>query len=202
MKTILFLVGSLRAESHNRRLANVLADNLPEGYTPAFFDLGMIPLYNDDLTGDKTPAAVTALRDAIRAAAGVFIVSPEYNYAIPGVVKNAIDWASRPMLPASSIVGKPLNVASATVSATNGIRGVVDIKRIWSTCGGVVVNSFDFVLQGAPSRFVTVDGRETLDAAALSTARFAIDNLVRLIEANTAAGYVANWEHFVAGLQK
>jgi chromate reductase len=103
MKSILFLVGSLRAESLNARLARVAAAKLP---------------------------------DAIRDADGVFWTTPEYNYAFPGIVKNAIDWTTRPMLPRHPIVGKPMNAAVATMSPANGIRSLSDLKRIWAAAFG------------------------------------------------------------------
>jgi chromate reductase len=160
MKSILFLVGSLRAESLNARLARVAAAKLP---------------------------------DAIRDADGVFWTTPEYNYAFPGIVKNAIDWTTRPMLPRHPIVGKPMNVAVATMSPANGIRSLSDLKRIWANCGGVPVTTFDFVLQQAPGKFVEENGVETIEPTALGILRFAIDSLVRAIEGDAGALVVSNW---------
>lgn len=201
MKKILILVGSLRVGSLNHRLANIVARDLPEGYEAEFFDIGCLPFYNQDLDGDLASAEVVAFRTAVRASAGVFIVSPEYNFSIPGVVKNAIDWASRPMMPRHAMVGKPMNVVVATVSATNGIRSLTDIKRIWAACGGVPVNTLDFVLTQAPSKFVDDDGVESLEPVTLASLHLAIGNLVRLIEANAGEGFIANWDSFVATLK-
>ena len=135
MKNILFLVASLRKESLNMRLARVTANNLPDGCGATFFDLKDVPMYNEDLRGDGSPESVRELREALRSADGVFWTTPEYNYALPGIVKNAIDWASRPMMPQHSFVGKPMNAAVATISATNGIRSLNDLKRIGATAG-------------------------------------------------------------------
>jgi NAD(P)H-dependent FMN reductase len=96
MKNILFLVGSLRRDSLNMRLARVAAQNLPEGYQATFFDLKDVPMYNDDLRGEHSPEGVQRLREALRSTDGVFWTAPEYNFALPGIVKNALDWASRP----------------------------------------------------------------------------------------------------------
>jgi chromate reductase len=200
MKNILFLVGSLRQHSLNARLARVGAANLPDGYRATFFDLGDIPLFNTDLEGDDCPQSVKTFRAAVRGADGVFWTTPEYNYALPGVVKNAIDWASRPMLPRHSFVGTPMNAAVATVSATNGIRALSDLKRIWSNCGGVSVSTFDFVLQQAPTKFLDEHGAETLEPASLATLRFSIDNLIRAVEADAGAVVTANWDAFVGQL--
>jgi NAD(P)H-dependent FMN reductase len=192
MKSILFLVGSLRAESLNRRLARVAATNLPDGYEAAFFDLNDVPFYNEDLKG-HAPESVLALRESIRSADGVFWTTPEYNYALPGIVKNVIDWTTRPMLPQHPIVGKPMNAAVATNSATNGIRSLSDLKRIWANCGGVPVTTFDFVLQLAQSKFIEQDGIETIEPTSMGVLRFAIDSLARAIEGEAGAVAVANW---------
>ncbi len=201
MKSILFIVASLRQESVNKRLAAVAAQNLPEGYEATSFDIGTLPLYNDDLSGDNTPASVLAFRAAITDAAGVFIFSPEYNFAAPGVLKNAIDWASRPMFPRCSIVAKPMNVIVASVSPTNGIRAQVEIKRLWSILGGIPVPAYDFVLQSAPTRFETVDGVETLEPVALKALRLQMTYLQNIIEGNVAATIEKNFETFIASMK-
>ncbi len=200
MATILFLNGSLRRDSLNGRLSRVAARELPEGYHAEFFDVGTLPFYNADLEGETVPDVAQRFRDAVRSADGVFVTTPEYNYALPGVVKNAVDWASRPMLPRNSIVGTPMNVAVATVSATNGIRSLTDLKRIWANCGGVTVNSFDFVLQNAPGKFIEQGGVETLEPVSLTTLRFALENLERLIEHKAGQVIEANWDAYTASL--
>jgi chromate reductase len=200
MKNILFLVGSLRHDSLNMRLARVAAQNLPEGYQASFFDLQDVPMYNDDLRGEQSPEGVRRLREALRTTDGVFWTTPEYNYALPGIVKNAIDWASRPMLPRHSFVGLPMNGAVATISATNGIRSLNELKRNWSLCGGFTVTTFDFVLQLAPSKFVEVDGVESLEPLSLRKLRMAIGHLVRAIEGDAGAVVKANWQAFVESL--
>lgn len=197
MTTILFLVGSLRSDSLNARLARVAANELPDGYDATFFDIGTLPFYDGDLEGDRTPPTVHGFREALCRADGVFFTTPEYNYALPGLVKNALDWASRPMLPRNAIVGKPMNVAVATISATNGIRSLNDLKRIWTSCGGVTVASFDFVLQNAPAKFIDHDGVETLEPLSLKTLRFALENLERLIDHKAGQVMEANWDAFV-----
>jgi chromate reductase len=196
MTTILFLNGSPRRDSLNARLARVAARELPDGYKAVFFDIAALPFYNGDLEGENTPDVVQKFRDAVRDADGVFFTTPEYNYALPGIVKNAVDWASRPMLPRNSIVGTPMNVAVATISATNGIRSLTDLKRIWANCGGVPVHSFDFVLQSAPAKFIEQDGVETLEPVSLKNLRFALENLERLIEHKAGEVIEANWDAF------
>lgn len=93
---VLGFAGSLRRASVNRGLLRVAAGQLPEGMRLDVFDLAPIPLYNGDVEArEGFPEPVTAFREAIRAADALLIACPEYNYSIPGVLKNAIDWASR-----------------------------------------------------------------------------------------------------------
>ena len=93
---VLALVGSLRAGSLNRILFEAAVELAPPGMTiTEFAQIGELPLYNADLDVDPYPPPVLALDSAINAADGVLFISPEYNYSVPGVLKNAIDWASR-----------------------------------------------------------------------------------------------------------
>jgi chromate reductase len=199
MKTILFLVGSLRAESINRRVSRIAEQMLPDGYRAVRFELADVPVFNADHVAADTPDAVRGLREAITNADGVFWATPEFNYAIPGVVKNAIDWASRPMLPRNSMVGKPMNAVVATGSVNNGIRGLTDLKRTWNNCGGAAVG-FDFVLQQAPQKFIETRGVDDLKPATRATLQFNVDNLVRAVEGDFGAVPLANWEAYVRTL--
>jgi len=196
MKSILFLVGSLRADSINRRVSHIAERMLPEGYEAARFDLAGVPVFNADLRGEQTPGAVNGLRDAIAMANGVFWVSPEYNFAMPGVVKNALDWASRPILPRNCMVGKPMNAVVATESASHGIRGLTELKRTWNNCGGVTVG-FDFVIQQVDQKFVESDGVDDLEAKSRATLQFNVDNLVRAVDGDYGAVPLANWDAYV-----
>jgi chromate reductase len=199
MKTILFLVGSLRVESMNRRVSQIAERMLPGGYEPSRFDLVDVPIFNADLRADATPPSVTALRAAIAQADGVFWCSPEYNFALPSVVKNAIDWACRPMLPRNPIVGKPMNVVVATESPSYGARALADIKRVWGNCAGVPVG-FDYVVHEAPSKFVTEDGQETLEPLTRQRLQLQVDNLVRAIDADVGSVALANWDAWVESM--
>ena len=112
---IAVVVGSLRRDSHNRKLATAVAMLAPAGFTFKQVQIGDLPLYNQD--GDGTPAApVKRLKDEIKAAQGLLFVTPEYNRSIPGVLKNAIDHASRPY-GQSVWQGKPAAVIGASVGA-------------------------------------------------------------------------------------
>ena len=94
---VLGISGSLRRDSHNTRLLRAAAELLPPGAELVLFDgLAAVPPYDEDADVEPAPAGVRALRDAIAAADALLISTPEYNASIPGVLKNAIDWASRP----------------------------------------------------------------------------------------------------------
>lgn len=104
-----------------------LAPLLPASITCHLFPLDEIPLYNADLDGDTPPAPVAALKKAIAEADGLVVCSPEYNYGMPGVLKNAIDWASRPGF-ASPLKGKPALVMTASPGTAGGVRAQAQIR--------------------------------------------------------------------------
>src|ERR1700677_4042513 len=105
---VLTLVGSLRAASVNRQLAELAAESAPDGVVVTVFDgLGELPFYNEDIATAAVAASVTALRAAAADADAALVVTPEYNGSIPGVLKNAIDWLSRPF-GNSALKDKPL----------------------------------------------------------------------------------------------
>ena len=108
---VLGISGSLRRGSYNTGLLRAAADLLPEGMSLELFDLREVPLFDADLESDGFPPPVQRLRERIGAADGLLIAAPEYNYSVSGVLKNAIDWASRP--PASPLDGKPLAMMGA-----------------------------------------------------------------------------------------
>src|ERR1700738_3936359 len=90
------LAGSLRQGSYNRALLRAAQERAPQGMTIEIFDLLTVPLYNGDVEAGGDPVGVAAMKAAIRAADSVLFVTPEYNHGVPGVMKNAVDWASRP----------------------------------------------------------------------------------------------------------
>lgn len=122
-KTILFLVGSLRQGSFNRTLANDISRRLvADGLTTSFAEIGDLPLMNQD-TEFPAPAAVTRLREQVQAADALWLVSPEYNEMIPGGLKNALDWLSRPLTP--GVFGAPdfLQDLPVALSGAGGRKG-------------------------------------------------------------------------------
>lgn len=115
--------GSLRKGSYNTLLLHAANDVLPEGVTMQIVSVGDLPLYNADLdlpAATERPAVVSAFRDALAKADGLVIVSPEYNYSIPGGLKNAIDWASRGT--DSPLVGKPIALMGASPGGFGTVR--------------------------------------------------------------------------------
>ena len=118
---ILGISGSLRRGSHNTSLLRAAARSLPPGVELELYDgLADLPHYNEDLDHEPVPAAVARWRGAIAAADGLLIATPEYNGSIPGVLKNAVDWASRPF-PDNAVKGKPV----AVIGASTGLFGAV-----------------------------------------------------------------------------
>ena len=197
-KNILFLCGSLRAASLNALTMRAAESLLPEGYTATYFDLAEIPLYNQDLDLEDGLPAVMGLREAIRSADGVLWFTPEYNYGVPGVVKNAIDWASRPLFPLHCVVGTPMNGVVATMSATNGIRSLTDLRRYWSNIGGLSVPGPDCVIVNSYLHVSEVDGVPTLDEETQAQVRLALRVLANVIESGASEAIVANWHATVA----
>lgn len=125
---ILGLAGSLRAGSYNRALLRAARDLAPAGIEVEIFDLDGIPLYNRDVEVAGYPGPVQELHERIGRADGLLIATPEYQHGVPGVLKNAIDWASRPAGKAT-IVGKPTAVMGATPGAWGTVRAQMQLRQ-------------------------------------------------------------------------
>ena len=127
---VLGIAGSLRQGSYNRALLRAAVELAPPEMEVVVFDkLALIPLYNEDVRTRGEPAPVTVLKEAIRRADALLIVTPEYNYSIPGVLKNAIDWASR--LPQDSpLHGKPVALMGASTGAFGTARAQMHLRQV------------------------------------------------------------------------
>ena len=137
--TVLVLVGSLRADSLNRRIAEILRAQAPDEVTVEIADdLAALPFYNEDLDGSDVPAAVVALRARVAAADRVLAVTPEYNGTMPAVLNNAIDWLSRPY-GVGAIKGKPFGVVGVTPTPYGGKWAHADTARSAGIAGAIVV---------------------------------------------------------------
>ena len=127
--TVLGIAGSLRAGSHNAQLLRLVAKELPEGVELEVFEgLAEIPAYDQDLE-DLAPEAVDELKAAIAAADAVLIATPEYNGSIPGALKNALDWVSRP-LAETPIRSKPVAVIGASTGAFGAVWAQRELKKV------------------------------------------------------------------------
>jgi chromate reductase len=157
MARILGISGSLRAGSHNTRLLRAAAELLPPGVELELYDgLRELPPYDADLDNEPAHPAVARLRDAIAAADAVLIATPEYNGSIPGVLKNALDWASRPF-PENALRGKPAAVIGASTGLFGAVWAQADLRKVLGIIGAEVSDA-EFPLGQADSAF-TEDGR-------------------------------------------
>ncbi len=127
MTNILGIAGSLRKGSYNKSLLRAALDLLPEDVELEIFDLKGIPLFNQDLE-KRMPAKVREFKAKIEAADAILIATPEYNHSMPGVLKNAIDWASRPYGD-NSFDGKPVALMSASIGSFGGSRAQNHLRR-------------------------------------------------------------------------
>jgi chromate reductase len=161
--TVGYFVGSLSASSINRGLAKALVRLAPEELEMKEILIKDLPLYNRDYDGDYPPVA-KALKDAISTADAVLFVTPEYNRSIPGALKNAIDWASRPY-GKNSFTRKP----SAVVGASPGKIGTAvaqqHLRSILSFCNSPQMNAIEAYIQLEPG-MITEDGEVTNDPLA------------------------------------
>jgi len=153
---ILAISGSLRAASRNTALLRAAAGLVPDGVELALNDISEIPLYNDDAPPSE---AVAALDAAIRDADGVLIATPEYNYGIPGVLKNAIDQASRPAY-RSAFAHKPVAIVGAAGSTVGTARAQAHLKTVMLGMLAEVFPYPEFLLTRAHQRF-DAEGRLT-----------------------------------------
>jgi chromate reductase len=138
---VLGISGSLRHDSHNSALLRAAAERLPAGAELVFFEgLGEIPPYDEDVEVRAVPEPVRELREAIRDADAVLIATPEYNHSLPGQLKNALDWASRPA-GKSTLNGKP----AAAIGASTGMFGAVwaqaELRKVLGAMGGRVLEA-------------------------------------------------------------
>ncbi len=166
---VLALVGSLRAASLNRQIAELAAAVAPDGVTVTVFEgLGELPFYNEEIDDavsaevQHPPAPVAALRAAAAAADAALVVTPEYNGSIPAVVKNAIDWLSRPF-GNGALKDKPLAVIGGSMGQYGGVWAHDDTRKSFGIAGARVV---DAIKLSVPFR--TLDGKAPADHAELS----------------------------------
>jgi chromate reductase len=157
---VLGISGSLRRGSLNSALLRTAAERLPGGAELVEFDrLGDVPPYNEDAEAIPVPEAVAELREAIRSADAVLIATPEYNHSLPGQLKNALDWASRPA-GRSSLNGKPAAAIGASKSMFGGVWAQAELRKVLAAMGGRVIEA---ELPVAHAHELLADGRLRLE---------------------------------------
>ncbi len=138
---VLVLVGSLRSASVNRQIAEFAAANAPDGVSVTIYSgLEDIPFYNEDIDGSDAPAPAAKLRAAVADVDALLVVTPEYNGGIPAVVKNAIDWLSRPY-GKSAVAGKPVAVVGAALGRYGGTWAHDETRKSFGIAGANVVDA-------------------------------------------------------------
>jgi chromate reductase len=151
------LAGSLRAGSYNRLLLQAACELAPCELRIEPFELAPIPLYNADDDGTGSPPAVVELRRRIGEADGLLIATPEYNYSIPGVLKNALDWASRPASD-SCLRRKPVGVLGAASGQFGSVRAQLALRQVFVTTESYAMPKPEVLVARARERF-DADGR-------------------------------------------
>ena len=132
MKKVLMIVGSLRKTSFNLQLAQVIQGMLEDRVHVSFLEYADIPFMNQDIEF-PVPESVARVRQAVQEADGIWIVSPEYNYQIPGVLKNLLDWLSRPLAPNDWQRGSAVKEKVVTISGAAGKSGAAGVRKNLST---------------------------------------------------------------------
>ncbi len=156
---ILGIAGSLRRASYNRGLIRAAADLAPAGTVIRILDLADVPLYNQDVEDAGEPASVVDLKSAIRGADAMLVATPEYNHGVPGVLKNALDWASRPRA-TSPLTDKPVAVMGASPGRGATARAQTQLRDAFVFTGACVMPLPELLVGAAASHF-DADGNLT-----------------------------------------
>ncbi len=172
---ILGIAGSIRKASLNRAALRAAAELVPEGAELSTFEIDEIPPFNQDKEADPPPV-VTAFKAAIRDADAILFVSPEYNYSIPGVLKNAIDWASRPYGD-SAWEGKPAAIMGVSGGAIGTARMQYDLRKVMVFLNMFPINRPEVMIGNSGERFDD-EGNLTDDA----TRKIMAKQLAALVE--------------------
>jgi chromate reductase len=149
--TILGISGSLRRISFNTMLLRAFGEALPAGHRFVEADISNLPLYNDDVRLQGYPEPAARFRKQLAEANAVVFATPEYNYSVPGGLKNAIDWASRP--PDQPFARKPVTMLSASTSVLGGARAQYHLRQMLVFLDALPLNKPEVFVAQAPSRF-------------------------------------------------
>lgn len=149
---ILGMSGSLRRGSYTKAALRAALDLLPEGAELKIIDLALIPFFNEDLEGQALPEAVLELASSVQAADALLFVTPEYNYSVPPVLKNAIDWISRKSTGAP-VNGKPVAIMSASTGMFGGARAQYHLRQTCVICNMLPLNQPEVFIIQAQNKF-------------------------------------------------
>ena len=173
---ILGIAGSLRQGSYNKALLRAAAELLPPGASLEIFDLQGVTPFNPDVE-TSPPAGVIEFKSKIRAAGAILFATPEYNYSVPGVLKNAIDWASRPSGD-SAWKGKAAAIMSASTGMLGGARAQYHLRQVFITLNMRCVVQPELIVTFAAQKFDET-GR-LIDEAARKIMRLLLQELIAL----------------------
>ncbi len=149
---VLAISGSLRAGSHNTALLQAAAELVePDETFELWQELREIPPYDEDIDVEPAPRAVASLRDAVAAADAILIATPEYNHSLPGALKNALDWASRPFA-TNPFRGKPVVVIGASTGIFGAVWAQADVRKVLGAIGARVLD-FELPVGQAADKF-------------------------------------------------
>ena len=150
---VLGFAGSLRTGSFNKALLRAAENFIPEDVNLEIFDIDGIPAYNQDIENDM-PNKVKDFKSKIREADAILIATPEYNYSVPGVLKNAIDWASRPYGD-NPFDGKPVAIMSASIGMLGGARAQYHLRQMFVFLNMFPINGPEVIVTFAQDKFDT-----------------------------------------------
>ena len=148
---VIGLSGSLRKGSYNSAALRAAQKLAPPSMTLEIMGLENVPLYNEDVKQAGFPAVVDDLRGAIRAADGLILATPEYNHSYSGVIKNAVDWISRP--PDQPFQDKPIAIMAASPGFTGGVRGATHLRQCFGYLDARLLNTPEVLIGQAKERF-------------------------------------------------
>lgn len=169
--------GSLRAGSYSNAILATLSEKFADRADFAVYDLAPIPAYNQDFEGDNRPAVVKQMLNDIEAADGLVLCAPEFNHSIPGVLKNAIDWASRPAFQ-SVLAYKPVAIMATSRGPLGGARCLEHMKVALDSCLSRVTLAREVIITAAETKIR--DGR-LVDEVSLGFATGAVEALLHEI---------------------
>jgi chromate reductase, NAD(P)H dehydrogenase (quinone) len=184
---IVGIAGSLRKESYNRALLRAARELAPQSMIIGPFDLADVPLYNGDIEAQGDPQAVAVLKQEVRAADGVLFVTPEYNHGVPAVMKNAVDWTSRPPSNAA-LAEKPVGIIGASPGITGSARGQSQLRQAFEFTNSFCMPQPELLVFKAHEKFdASGDLIDDITADRLATYLVAFGDWVRRFAASALA---------------